>query len=351
MRFGVASAPLAETGGLGSAAPSRLAVPSLASVRLAALGLATLGGAASAEETLPLDIPNLSPPVAAFGLPAWDAPVGGGRSRIGIAAAVGNHYVLAGNGHEELLIDGESWRLNLFYRHRFGEAWTVSVGVPWHRHSGGLLDDAVDAWHGFFNLPDGNRNLRGEDELRYLYKAGGQRRYLFEDPSHGIGDARIGLSRTFGAEGGFTLKAALKVPTGDPGALTGSGAADLAFSLLRRHPRTVGGAPAGVYWGVGAVRLGESEVFSLQSEDWVAFGVFGIGWRPLRRVGFKLQLDAHSNYFSSSLDELGASALQASAGGWWKSDSGRTLTFAFSEDLIVKSAPDFGIHIGLGWAF
>ena len=147
MRVGVAAAAVAVTGGVG------LAIP---------------GDAASAGETSPLDIPNLSPPVAVFGLPAWDGRIDGGRSEFGIATAVGNHYVLAGNGHEELLLDGESWRLNLFYRHRFREAWTVSVGVPWYRHSGGFLDDAADAWHGFANLPDGNRNLRGEDELKYL---------------------------------------------------------------------------------------------------------------------------------------------------------------------------------------
>lgn len=329
MRVGVAAAAVAVTGGLG------LAIP---------------GDAASAGETSPFDIPNLTPQVAVFGLPAWEGRSGAG-SEFGITTAVANHYVFAANGHEELLIDGESWRLNLFYRHRFREAWTVSVGVPWYRHWGGFLDDPVDAWHGFTNLPDGNRNLRGEDELKYLYRVGGQRRYLFEEASHGIGDVQIGLARSFGAEGDFTVKVTLKVPTGDRSALTGSGATDLALSVLRRHPRTIGGNPAGIYWGAGAVRVGDTEVFSLNSEDWVVFGVFGIGWQPLQRVGFKVQLDAHSNYFSSALDELGARALQASAGGWWKSDSGRTLTFAFSEDLIVKSAPDFGIHIGLGWTF
>ncbi len=311
----------------------------------------TQGDVAGAEETTPFDIPNLSPPVAVFGLPAWDGRGSGARSEFGIATAVGNHYVLSGNGHEELLIDGETWRLNLLYRHRFGGGWTVSAGVPWYRHSGGFLDDAVDAWHGFVNLPDGNRNLRGEDELRYLYKAGGRRRYLFEHTGHGVGDVRVGLSRTFGEDGVFMLKAAIKFPTGDRGALTGSGATDVAVSLLRRHSRAIGGAPAGIYWGAGVLWPGEAEVFSLRSEDRVVFGVFGVGWQPLRRIGFKAQLDAHSNYFSSALDELGASAVQASAGGWWELDSGRTLTFAFSEDLIVKSAPDFGIHIGLGWTF
>ena len=330
---------------------TKIEAAAVAATVIGGLGWLAWGGAAGAEEVSPLDTPNLNPPVAVFGLPAWDGPLGDARNEFSISTAVGNHYVLAGNGHEELLVDGETWRVNLAYRHRFGERWAVSLGVPWYRHSGGFLDDAVDAWHGFTNLPDGNRNLRGEDELQYLYKVGGRHRFLFERSGHGIGDVRLGLSRTVGIEGATTLKATLKVPTGDRGALTGSGATDLALSFLRRHSLTGGDAPAGIYWGAGVLRPGESEVFSLRSEDWVVFGVFGAGWQPLQRLGFKAQLDAHSNYFSSSLDELGASAVQASVGGWWISDSGRTLTFAFSEDLIVKSAPDFGIHIGLGWTF
>ena len=329
----------------------RMNVAAAAVAAIGGLGWLPHGSVTGAEEVSPFDIPNLSPQVAVFAVPTWDGRISDAHNEFGVTTAVGNHYVLAGNGHEELLIDGETWRLNLLYRRRFGELWTVSVDVPWYRHSGGFLDDAVDAWHGLTNLPDGNRNRRGEDELLYLYKTGGQRRYLFDEASHDIGDVQFGLSRTFGAEGGTTLKATLKAPTGDRGTLTGSGATDLAFSILSRQPRMIGGAPAGIYWGVGAVRLGESDVFSLRSQDWVAYGVFGVGWQPFGRVGFKAQLDAHSNYYSSALDELGSSAVQASVGGWWKSDSGRTLTIAFSEDLIVKSAPDFGIHINLGWTF
>ena len=103
---------------------------------------------------------------------------------------------VAGNDHEELVIDGEIWRLNLHYRHRIGDDWTVSIDVPWYRHSAGFLDDAVDAWHGLTNLPDGNRNLRGEDELPYLYKVDDQRRYVFA-AHHGLGGiwrVRCGLA-------------------------------------------------------------------------------------------------------------------------------------------------------------
>ena len=143
----------------------------------------------------------------------------------------------------------------------------------------------------------------------------------------------------------------MKVPTGERDALTGSGAADLSLSILKRGAWAIGGAPAGVYWGAGVLRPGATELFALRSADWVVFGVLGGGWQPLSRWGFKVQLDAHSKFYESALDELGGNSVQASFGGWWEADSGPTVTVAVSEDLIVKGSPDFAIHLALGWSF
>ena len=209
-----------------------------------------------ADVSAPIDVRNLSPPVANYGLPLWGGLESERRSEFGITAEIANHYVLAGNRQEELLLDGETWRVGVNYRRRLSQAWSVSVHIPWYRHSGGVLDDIVDAWHGFFNLPDGNRNLRREDQLRYLYIDSGARRYTFEHDSQGLGDVQLGVSRKLRVKGGYTLNAALKVPTGERDALTGSGAADLSLSILKRGAWGIGGAPAGVYWGAGVLRPG-----------------------------------------------------------------------------------------------
>ena len=207
----------------------------------------------------------------------------------------------------------------------------------------------MDAWHGFFNLPDGNCNLRGDDELRHMYVVGGERRYLLDITDSRFGDVQVGVARFFGAARDYTLKVGLKLPSGDSKVLTGSGASDLSVSLLKRSERVLAGAPGGVYRGTGALRLGESGAFAGRNEDWAAFGVFGGGWQPLARPGLKAHLDAHSAFYRCALDELGGISIQASLGVRWELGSGLIIENAVSEDVAVKASPDCAIHAGFSW--
>jgi hypothetical protein len=75
----------------------------------------------------------------------------------------------------------------------------------------------------------------------------------------------------------------------------------------------------------------------------------GVSWQPFSRIGFKVQLDAHSAFYDSALDELGSPAMQATIGGWWSLDPRRVLTVAVIEDLIVRAAPDISIQVGFTW--
>ena len=304
-----------------------------------------------AQETVPLRTRNLSPLVSIFGLPAWEAGLGDERSEFAVVGEIGNHYRIAARGEEQLVFDGETWRTSFFYRRRIHERWSVGVEIPLYRHSGGFVDDLVDSWHSLLNLPDGNRNLRPEDQLRYLYNDRGATAYFLEQPSSGVGDMQISVARELGSEGDLLLRAVLKLPTGDADILTGSGAADLSVSLLKQSARMFVGDPAGIYWGAGLLVVGEPDVFAARSRDWVAFGVFGGSWRPRPRLGLKAQLDFHTRFYDSDLDEMGKDSVQASMGGWWSLDERRRLSFAVSEDLVVKTSPDVSIHIGFSWGF
>lgn len=319
---------------------------------LAAVLTAIAGvGVVHAQDTVPLRTRNLSPLVSIFGLPTWEVSLGDERSEFAVVGEIGNHYRIARRGEEELVLDGETWRTSLFYRHRVAERWSIGVEVPVYRHSGGFVDDLVDGWHGIFGLPDGNRNLRPEDQLRYLYNDRGATAYFLEESSSGVGDVQVSFARELGADSTLMLKATVKLPTGDTTILTGSGAADFSVSLLKRSVRRFVGDPAGIYWGGGVLGLGDPDVFAERAEDWVVFGVFGGSWRPLSRLGLKAQLDFHTRFYVSDLDEMGKDSIQASMGGWWAIDDRRRLDFAVSEDLVVKTAPDVSIHIGFNWGF
>lgn len=319
---------------------------------LVALFVGLLGvGVAYPQETVPLRTRNLSPLVSIFGLPAWEIGLGDERSEFAVVGEIGNHYRLASKGEEELVFDGETWRTSFFYRHRVLERWSVGFEIPLYRHSGGFVDDLVDAWHSFFRLPDGNRNLRPEDQLRYLYNDRGETTYFLDQPSSGIGDVQISVARELDGADGLLLRAVLKLPTGDAADLTGSGGTDLSVSVLKRSPRTFVGDSAGIYWGAGLLMIGEPDVFATRHEDWVVFGMFGGSWRPFPRIGLRAQLDFHSRFYDSELEEMGKDAIQASIGGWWSLDERRRVNFAVGEDLVVKTSPDVSIHVDFTWGF
>src|SRR5690606_13281477 len=134
---------------------------------LVVAGLASMVGAARADEGQPFRTRNLSPLVSIFGIPAWsNAPSEG--TRVGVSVELANHYRLSSRGSEALVLDGETWRAALVVEHAFGRRAFAALELPYYRQSGGILDDVIDAWHAAFNLPDGARNRRAEDQIAYV---------------------------------------------------------------------------------------------------------------------------------------------------------------------------------------
>ena len=101
--------------------------------------------------------------------------------------------------------------------------------------------------------------------------------------------------------------------------------------------------------GLGLMKVGEPEFLARRSEDWAGLGVVGGSWQLLPKIGLKAQLDFHSRFYDSALDELGKESIQISIGGWWALDDRRTLSFSINEDLIVRTAPDVSLHLSFSW--
>jgi hypothetical protein len=295
---------------------------------------------ATAQESVPFRTRNLSPMVKIFGLPTWETGLQPGDSEFALVGEVASHFRLAARGEEELILDGESWHASLFYKRNVAERWTLGLELPLIRLTGGELDDIVDGWHSLLDLPDGNRNLLPEDRLDFRYADNGTQQFALNQSGTYLGDAQLSAARTIGNDNEFLLRAVVKLPTGDEKDLAGSGATDLTVLLLRRRATMFRSRAAGYYWGLGVMRLGDPEYLATRARDWVALGVLGGSWRPFPSIGIKAQLDFHSNFYDSDLDELGKDSVQASIGGWWEIDDRRTLSLAINEDLVVRTAPD-----------
>lgn len=300
-----------------------------------------------AQEDIPFRTRNLSPLVSIFGVPAWHVPRG--PLEVSLTTDIANHYRLSGRGTDQLILDGETVRTNLFIAKRFGENLSVSVELPYYRVYGGILDDVIDSWHSAFGLPDGGRNNRGEGLVEFELARDGSPLYRLDGSDRGVGDAQLGLSWSIGDFGVAT--ATVKLDTGEQDMLAGSGSTDWSVSFLRHRAVQMKRRSAGYYWGVGVISLGEGPAQAFGQRDKGYYGVLGGSLRISPRVGARAQLDVHDAFYDSPLEEIGERAFQGSIGGWWEFSERGTFEFAFNEDLEVSTSPDIVIHLTARWTW
>lgn len=314
---------------------------------LVALALGARPAAAQLAE--PMQIRNLNPLVAIFGLPAWDTVAPG--NRFVAALELANHYEFSSTGGEYLGLDGETARTTLGFSHGFAAGWQVGVELPFFHLGGGVLDNPIDAWHSTFNLPDGGRNLRPENELRFVLRHSGLTFFRLSESQSGLGDLQVKGARAFGADGGWVVEAGVKFATGDEEILAGSGSADEWVTLLRSRALPSRRHPAGYYWGVGVVHAGDPKAVEFPSNGWVYTAIVGGSWQRWQRFGLKAQLDVHTPFYVSPLEEIGDTALEATFGAWMQRRKDAQLEFALVEDLRVRTAPDVVLKIAAHWSW
>jgi hypothetical protein len=309
-----------------------------------ALAQTVLGQAAQ-----PFHTRNLNPPLAIFGLPTWETVTD--ASVFTVETAVANHYRFSQRDGDTLMLDGETLRIDMFFSQPFGEHWSFSAAAPLVQQSGGFLDDAIDAWHSAFNMPDGARNARPEDVLMFRMANAGGVFYRLDDTEHGLGDLKLGLARRFGTDERFVARTEIKIPTGDEDMLAGSGEVDWSLTILRAREGTFRGRAAGYYWGAGVLLLGQPEAVAFIANDYSVTGLLGGGIKILPRIGIRAQLDFLSAAYDTELEELGQHAVQATIGGWWEINQRSRLEYGVDEDIHVSTAPDVVVHVALRWTW
>lgn len=313
----------------------------------ACCGCLAWAGCGHAQEVDPFRTRNLSPLASIFGVPSWDA--GRAARSFSLTSELANHYRLSRRGDDTLILDGETWRSNLYFQYSLDEAWFVTVELPYYHQSGGVLDNVVDAWHSIFRLPDGGRNNRGEDQL--LFQMANRDGVFFDldENRSGWGDTQLSVGHRLGRERGFVVEATVKLDTGDAAMLAGSGSTDWAISLFRPIDARFRNRTGGYFWGLGVMRLGEPDLIRFDAEDTAYFAILGGSLRVLPRFGIKAQLDVHTPLYDTPLEELGQTSVQLALGGWWDVSRRGVLEFAIDEDLHVSTAPDVVLHVGLVW--
>lgn len=297
----------------------------------------------------PFAIRNLNPFLGLYGIPAQQstAVVGGGLSSVNLQLDVVSHFTDAETDQEFIAIDGETYRLSLRYARGFGDRWEAGAEVPLVAHSGGFLDGVINEWHGFWGLPTLGRDRVEDDQLRYEYVRAGETLVDVDASGTGIGDVLLFAGKTLAAGATtVTLRGQIKLPTGDPENLRGSGAADAAISAA--GSRAVGGRVS-ITGRIGAAYLGRGDVLPELQRRWSVFGSAFVGWQTFKSVSLKAQLDVQSPlYEDSAFNQLTDTAIQLTFGGSVRLGKKSFLDLSFTEDEFNPDVTsDFAFQIRL----
>lgn len=319
----------------------------------ALLLLLALQGAA-AEPDGPLRVRNLAPAALIYGLPAPQGPaLRPGERTLALHVAHANNFTSGLTDRLEVFVDGSTTVASVAFRQGVSERWEWGAELPLVHHGGGFTDRFIDSFHGLFGFPDGGRDGSPRNQLRYRIVADGETLLDIETRRHGLGDVRLqgGYRLAATPQRSATLRAQVKLPTGDFDDLTGSGAADLALwaELTERDWLDRFGVTVTLMGGV--TLPGQGDLLRSRQRDVVAVGHLGLAYPLGQRVVLRAQIDGHSELLDTGVRQLGGASLQGTLGGSIALPGRLQLDLALSEDLIVGSAPDvvFVVSLGRRW--
>ncbi len=284
--------------------------------------------------------------------------------RFGLQFDVANNLLAPDpTGSATIVEDNETQRLLISWRRGIRRGEEVAVFLPIEWRNGGFMDGILRWYHRFWGMPG---NLDDDpvgrdntpDYRSILYIADQQGRVLLDQGNaFGLGELSATWKRSLGPatpRSNLAGRLGLKLPTGNPGLVLGSGGVDAGACLDARYNV---GRDVILYANVGGVLMGHATRVPGARSGMVQT-LFGAEYRPNNRDSFLWQFDGSSaavrtgNWF--------ADRWQATATFGYKRVMDRHLLLyaSFSENgdilgyhwqALTNVGPDFTITAGLQW--
>ncbi|MCW3095954.1 MAG: hypothetical protein JWL77_1572 [Chthonomonadaceae bacterium] len=259
--------------------------------------------------------------------------------------------------------DNEVQRLGFTWRRGIGHGVEVGVESALLWRNGGFLDPLLSAYHSLFGLQgNGPDNPAGRDAYSKYRSL-----LLLQDPqgntlvnqgnAFGLGETTLTVKRRLipvQRRSALALRFALKLPTGNPTLLLGSGSVDAGLSLDYRYSI---GRDIVLYANAGGALMGKA-VRVPDAEPSMFQGFAGIEYHPNHRDSFVLQVDGSSLVVRTGNSVADRVATTATFGYKRLLDRSHTLTVSFSENGDIHNyslpyfsniGPDFTVTANLEW--
>ena len=273
---------------------------------------------------------------------------------------------------ELLIIDGEIYHSEISLSYGINSRSDISITLPYIAHTSGFADTAIETWHDWFGLPNGNRNLQPRNALLHEYRVNGESLIAIDRDTQGIGDLKIRYRRLLNVNAlprdsnrinshaiRSELKLDAKLATGNTNELNGSGAVNLSASLGFSQQAVPGLASLSWSGHIGTSWLEQTGLLHEQKKTSVTFASIAANWHTAKNTAIVLQIDAHTPLYNSTTRELGRNSTQLVIGLNRKINQHRQshsgaypaaatlLQFYFTEDLSVTTSPDIGFGFAI----
>ena len=288
-----------------------------------------------------------NPFIQIYGLPAFQtaALARPGGFVVGMSVDITNDADDSESDSDQLIIDGETTTVGLSIRRRVHERLELGIDVPFVRHSGGTLDGFIKDWHSMLGLSNSRRD-GPNDQLRHTYISDGTTLFGLDSSVSGIGDVQLSAAMPFG---NLTVRAAVKLPTGDPDKLTGSGATDVSLGVYGSHVYTFRERDLSLTGFVGGLALGDGDVLPEFQRSFVPYGGVALRWQATGKLGLATQLSMQGSYFDTHFDDIGGNTAQLGFGADYR--AGDFLwRLAIAEDINASATADVGVQLSVRYA-
>lgn len=309
------------------------------------LVLSLLAPNSHADGASPFYVSDQNPLFAIYGIPGTVSGrnLGAGRSELQLALNLSNTIIREIRGNEDLLVDVESYRLNLIYGYGLNARWMMRFQLPFIHHGPGFMDDWIDNYHNLLGLPEDIRPFYPNDQIQLSYNRDGQNLLDIRERSSGVGDLALQLAYQAYAQPDFYLNywISLELPSGDSTRLTGNDSTDLALWLALDNRMA---QDSWLFLNLGLVYVTDSEVLGAQHRNLNYFASTGMQFQPWQSIQLKFQLEAHGATYDTATDFLD-SAILLTFGGSILFDAQTALDIAVEEDLQTGASPDVNFNI------
>jgi hypothetical protein len=300
------------------------------------------------EQVRPIYIANQNPFVQIFGLPKSEPGTitPKGRLEAGFLYYVSNNAIK--NDDETFIWDGETAQYNLMFRYGVSDNLELGVDIPFIDHSGGYLDSVIRQFHKMFGYPNDRQEQFDKDQIHYKVNENGTS-FEMQERRSGLGDIRFTaaiplFTRSLQSQRHLAFRSQLKLPTGDPDYLLGSGGTDVSTGLAYSDYQTLKAINTVLTANLGMVYMGNAEVLLAEQRHFAGYGGISLDWLALNWLELKLQLDMHSAFYQSDLAQLGSS-MQLLAGGTIHLPGEVLLDLGMSQQMTTDATPDVGFYL------